>query len=166
MRKLKIPNAFCGTCNQHFYKKPSEILKSKSGKVYCSKICAALPCRREKPCIICGTMILGGACKKTCSPECAKTYQQRPGKIYSSRRPKTQKAVFASPKSRMNFIEFRGSKCELCPYSIKEILNIHHILERKNGGTDEELNLIVVCPNCHTEIHKGIRKIESCKSGN
>ena len=149
----------CGTCNKSFYKKPNEILKSKSGKVYCSKICAAIPCRREKPCVICGTLILGSANKKTCSKMCARMYRERPGKVYTKRRPKTQRAVFASPKSRINFIEYRGNKCELCPYSIKEILNIHHIKERKNGGTDEEYNLIVVCPNCHAEIHKGLKTI-------
>jgi 5-methylcytosine-specific restriction endonuclease McrA len=33
-------------------------------------------------------------------------------------------------------------------------LDIHHIVERKNGGSNEMSNLIAVCPNCHRKAHE------------
>lgn len=31
--------------------------------------------------------------------------------------------------------------------------DIHHIIEKSNGGTDDVSNLIIVCPNHHRIIH-------------
>lgn len=35
-------------------------------------------------------------------------------------------------------------------------LDIHHIVEVKNGGSKQYDNLIALCPNCHRLVHKGI----------
>jgi hypothetical protein len=32
-------------------------------------------------------------------------------------------------------------------------LQVHHIIERNHGGTDDEDNLIVICLACHTDVH-------------
>jgi len=37
-----------------------------------------------------------------------------------------------------------------CEKKEKTILNVHHIVERNNGGTDSPDNLITLCNNCHT----------------
>lgn len=34
-------------------------------------------------------------------------------------------------------------------------LEVHHILELKNGGGDTPLNVIAICPNCHARITHG-----------
>ena len=34
-------------------------------------------------------------------------------------------------------------------------LEVHHIIFRSNGGSDEESNLITLCKTCHTMIHNG-----------
>ena len=34
-------------------------------------------------------------------------------------------------------------------------LEVHHIIFRSNGGTDDERNLITLCEDCHKKIHKG-----------
>lgn len=47
-----------------------------------------------------------------------------------------------------------GQSCELCSYSLT--IDVHHILEKKKGGTDEIENLCVLCPNCHSLIHRNI----------
>ncbi|WP_259399592.1 HNH endonuclease [Pseudoalteromonas sp. SR41-4] len=31
--------------------------------------------------------------------------------------------------------------------------NIHHIVERVKGGTDEMSNLVLLHPNCHRQLH-------------
>lgn len=42
--------------------------------------------------------------------------------------------------------------CAICGWN-ESTCDIHHIIERKNGGNDEINNLIIVCPNCHRIIH-------------
>ena len=34
-------------------------------------------------------------------------------------------------------------------------LEVHHIIFRSNGGTDDESNLITLCEDCHKKVHKG-----------
>lgn len=44
--------------------------------------------------------------------------------------------------------------CSKCGWYVEGVVgDIHHILEQKNGGTDEHNNLTYVCPNCHRLIH-------------
>lgn len=40
------------------------------------------------------------------------------------------------------------------------ILQIHHIIPRKRGGTDEEGNLRILCPNCHATEHYGDSRVK------
>ena len=35
-------------------------------------------------------------------------------------------------------------------------MTIHHIVERYLGGDDSNANLLVLCRNCHGEVHTGI----------
>ena len=48
--------------------------------------------------------------------------------------------------------------CEKCNNDNYSILQVHHIIERCNGGTDEESNLLLLCPNCHMTEHLGYSK--------
>lgn len=46
--------------------------------------------------------------------------------------------------------------CQYCKGKHKdEHLEVHHILFRSNGGSDEADNLITLCHTCHTNLHKG-----------
>jgi len=57
--------------------------------------------------------------------------------------------------------ELAGHRCTIChaPW-----LEIHHIEELSCGGTTEFENLIVLCPNCHTRVHKdGVPSKEELK---
>lgn len=50
-------------------------------------------------------------------------------------------------------------ECEICGNKDKEVLHKHHIIERTELDTSNDfLNLVVVCSNCHNKIHFG--KIE------
>ena len=52
--------------------------------------------------------------------------------------------------------------CSLCGWNVNGVCgDIHHIIERKNGGSNDNSNLTYVCPNCHRLIHSG--KIDKCK---
>ena len=72
-------------------------------------------------------------------------------------------------------IKYKGEKCSICNYNkCKDALEFHHIdpkekdfiiSDRSISFTWDEAKkeldkCIVVCSNCHREIHAGIRKIE------
>ena len=45
-------------------------------------------------------------------------------------------------------------------------LEVHHIVFRRNGGSDEQDNLITLCRVCHDELHNGnivLKKMETAK---
>jgi 5-methylcytosine-specific restriction endonuclease McrA len=49
--------------------------------------------------------------------------------------------------------------CQLC--GKKHIrLEVHHIIFRSNGGTDDENNLITLCETCHKGVHDGNIKLD------
>ena len=59
-------------------------------------------------------------------------------------------------KRTISKILFRSGKgCAICGWN-KAICDVHHIKHRKNGGTDDNNNLVILCPNCHREIHSGV----------
>ena len=57
------------------------------------------------------------------------------------------------PKRTIRKILHRAkAKCCLCEWN-EGICDIHHVIWKKNGGSNNADNLIVVCPNCHSIIH-------------
>ena len=46
-----------------------------------------------------------------------------------------------------------GRRCCVCRRFRPTKLQVHHIVERNAGGTDDEENLIVACFSCHTDVH-------------
>ena len=46
-----------------------------------------------------------------------------------------------------------GRRCCICKRFRPTKLQVHHIVERSKGGSDDEDNLIVTCFSCHTDVH-------------
>ena len=38
----------------------------------------------------------------------------------------------------------------------RKLIEIHHIKEKNEGGTNTDENLVPVCSNCHSKIHLGL----------
>jgi hypothetical protein len=140
------PNTKCIICGKHVYKRPAEIERNK-GRVFCSRSCYGISCRKEKPCVICSTPILAGAHKKTCSRVCANKH--RTGIKYKIKRPKDKVKHYQSLK--ISLLKKRGKVCERCSYNKYEILQVHH--KDKNKSNNKLDNLELICPNCHSEEH-------------
>lgn len=52
--------------------------------------------------------------------------------------------------------------CQYCKNKHKDSkLEVHHIIYRSNGGSNEESNLITLCHTCHQNVHKGIIDLKS-----
>ena len=54
----------------------------------------------------------------------------------------------------------RGPNCEKCHNDNFAIIQVHHIIERSVGGTDDHTNLQLLCPNCHMTHHYGFFRFE------
>lgn len=54
------------------------------------------------------------------------------------------------------------AKCMIC--GIEDIVEIHHIIPKKSGGSNALDNLLVLCPNHHAMLHYGMLKINDMPS--
>ena len=68
-----------------------------------------------------------------------------------------QKGFNYSFSSRKEAVRHRDNyTCQICKAKgKKESLDVHHIIFRSQGGTDDENNLITLCKKCHNDIHTG-----------
>ena len=56
-----------------------------------------------------------------------------------------------------------GYKCRKC--GSKTHLEVHHIVQRKDGGTDNRDNLVTLCHDCHAALHRGEFTLSKPKGG-
>lgn len=56
-----------------------------------------------------------------------------------------------------------GYKCQKCKKKNLR-LEVHHIIFRSQGGTNEPKNLITLCSDCHSKLHNGDFNIKGSKS--
>jgi predicted HNH restriction endonuclease len=98
-------------------------------------------------------------------------------RTYADRRNYLIAAVSKRRRSiRLKAIDHKGSKCQLCGYDrCKEALEFHHLEESsKHFGVSakgytrswekvkrELVKCILVCANCHRELHAGIAAFPS-----
>jgi 5-methylcytosine-specific restriction endonuclease McrA len=143
------PNCTCKICGKPIYRRPSELAR---GPVYCSQKCFGVSCQKPKACLTCGKEYIDyRSDQKFCSRACANV--GRTGiKYRQTASPRRDKAAEGRAVKKRLFDE-RGARCERCGYSDANILVIHHIVRKSDGGSDEAHNLEIVCPNCHAEIH-------------
>lgn len=66
---------------------------------------------------------------------------------------KAKKYQFEFEEVRPLILERDNNKCNKCGRS--ELLDVHHIVYRSAGGTNEPSNLLTLCAVCHAEEHKG-----------
>src|ERR1700676_5196416 len=68
-----------------------------------------------------------------------------------------QKGVNYGFANSKTFVLFRdGYVCQHCKGKSKDKrLHVHHVIFRRNGGSDEESNLATLCKTCHDHVHKG-----------
>jgi 5-methylcytosine-specific restriction protein A len=149
------PNTICTICNTPIYRRPS-ILTNSGGKAYCSRECYGKSCQKIVSCIICNKEMLSSKHSKTCSKECFSISLADPNRKFCKGRKPYASNKYGSRSFKKKLIKERGSCCEICGYNKIPVLHIHHIIEQSNGGSDLASNLIILCPNCHGEVHAGL----------
>lgn len=53
------------------------------------------------------------------------------------------------PDLRKQILERDNKTCQRCGIMSEIGLHLHHIISRKDGGTDSLENLVTLCPSCH-----------------
>jgi predicted HNH restriction endonuclease len=95
----------------------------------------------------------------------------RETRSYADRREVNKASVIKRRKqNKLLLVEYKGGKCERCGYAkCVEALEFHHLdpttKEAKNLGTTAAIEkqkaeadkCILVCANCHREIHRELR---------
>lgn len=58
--------------------------------------------------------------------------------------------------TRAMILDRDGHECQCCHGRHRDSrLEVHHIIYRMNGGSDDQENLITLCHTCHTALHRG-----------
>lgn len=57
--------------------------------------------------------------------------------------------ILYQSKIRQLVLDRDGNTCQICHKIATSALHVHHILKRKEGGTDHLDNLLTVCSRCH-----------------
>lgn len=132
---------------------------TKRQRVFCCQSCAAKYNNRSRvtttkgktkiaTCIRCGQEFLASIhtnkCKCIC-PEC-KMHNRPHYKTNIVTLQDLSKRTFVKILKRMNV------GCSICGWN-ESTCDVHHIIPKKEGGSDNFDNLIVVCPNCHRICH-------------
>jgi 5-methylcytosine-specific restriction endonuclease McrA len=118
--------------------------RKKGLALFCSKSCAASANSSrqqlfDKTCRNCAKdFTTPHITTKYCSVVCKESYLARLRRL--DRRKGLFKKLAALP-------------CELCGYT-RASRDVHHITPISEGGTNDMLNLISLCPNCHRECHE------------
>lgn len=108
----------CAHCGESIIRSKSDYLASKSGKLFCSRVCK----------------------------DTAQTYMKE-----------IQPSHYGDGEFSYREKAFRhySSVCMECGYNKVEALEVHHI--DKNRKNNNISNLEILCANCHTLRHKGLR---------
>ncbi len=160
------PNVKCAYCGLDFWKKPSSIVKSKSGLFFCSREHQTLgfkskdisvtsgptPSSQSNHCLDCGKRIRSSNTKLIRCQRCETKYCIQ--KWLNGDNSASWTGSCKEPKSfvKKHLIKTRGDKCEECGFDKKSpdgrsIIQMDHIDgDYLNNNLD---NLKLLCPNCH-----------------
>jgi hypothetical protein len=50
----------------------------------------------------------------------------------------------------------RGATCEIPDCGFDDVVEIHHLIPTRLGGTNQNSNMLILCPNHHSYIHGGL----------
>lgn len=125
----------------------SKITKEKMSKSVSDWFVKNPPKRQEYICENCGSNFKSKAIKKGRKIHCSECKRIVPQNIRNAKSIKNY-----SKRTQHKILKRAKAKCILCGWG-EATCDIHHIIEKHKGGTDESNNLIIVCPNCHRIIH-------------
>lgn len=139
-------NSICAVCGKKFYKRPSQ----KTGKDFCSISCYGV--WKTKPKL------------KKCE-NCDKTFQykrrdQRFCSLFcAANRPRSERKSGVGKNKSQGILERLssmgwGGKCMIVECDYSKTMDVHRVINGKEGGKYTDDNACAICPNHHAEIHR------------
>tara|TARA_R100000008_G_scaffold16830_1_gene8332 strand:- start:162 stop:665 length:504 start_codon:yes stop_codon:yes gene_type:complete len=154
------PNCQCKHCGKAIYRRPYQL---ETGNVFCSlKCCGKFNREHEVNCPICGKLFLSKLGKQiTCSRSCGNKHgQKRRAEGASYNKFILGRALKAKIANARFLNKGKLPTCEKCANENWNILQVHHIIEKSQGGSNDLDNLMLLCPNCHAQEHLGYCKYQ------
>ncbi len=154
LRKQARYQKTCHQCSNVYY---SKCVNSK----FCTYACSVLNKTREKITVTCdqctntylkSKRLASKSIKHFCSNDCKKTYYKINSKERGIYHGHNGKSALSSYR-KLAFDNF-PHECYHCKYNkYPNVLQVHHLDENRENNNLE--NLRIVCPTCHSELHKG-----------
>lgn len=134
-------------------------------------------------CEVCGKLVEKPyGSNKYCSRECANKHvisqeqkvkiSKTMKKVWEARNVEKPEQIKMRPKKSIldlskrtisKILKRANQGCMICGWN-ESTCDIHHIIPKKHGGTDENENLIVICPNCHRKVHTHKLELDGTKN--
>jgi len=123
---------------------------------------------KKSNCVICGNEIISSiSTKKCCSDKCRRKFRLNYFKLNNYQ---YDKLVIWRKNKKLKAIEYKGGSCQICGYNkCENSLSFHHIEpDKKDFSISSNINwsfekikneldkCVLVCMNCHGEIHSGL----------
>ena len=141
----------CQTCGKTIWRAPWQARVG--GAKFCSRECAAESQRKRVvvTCAYCGKEVYKRPSESKHSKSGLHFCSRRCSGTYFSQSDGSRKYMKRETRRRL---KQRGKSCQICGWNEPEILEIHHIDGNRQNNADE--NLLMVCPNCHVRLSKGL----------
>lgn len=152
----------CVHCGKEFFeewRKDKQTIRHKP-LLYCSRQCANTRCHTSEQRKKTSKTLSEGFLSGRLSPwnKGKKTDLQQYTTFERERGPTS--LLELSSRTVQKIVRRLGLGCSYpgCNWKIEGVVgDIHHIIPKKKGGTDEHSNLTYLCPNCHREVHAGVK---------
>ena len=73
---------------------------------------------------------------------------------------KKERVYSSNGKWRKLFKKYKAA-CQICGF--EDVVEVHHIIPVKNGGSNEAENILILCSNHHKMLHLGMLYVEKIK---
>lgn len=150
----------CEKCNKEFFedwRKDKKTIKKNPVPKFCCRSCAnSREMQQETKLKISKSLIGNKAWNKNLKDS------EKLKKFSTYSRKASPETVFDISSRTLSKILIRLNKpCSYCGWHVEGAVgDIHHIIPKKEGGTNDHSNLTYICPNCHRLWHSGIIKSE------
>lgn len=112
-----------------------------------------MPTRAGRPCPSpgCPRVVRGG--KRYCDEHQAEEYRRQDERRGTA----TQRGYGAGWRDKRDYFIAQNPVCERCGRSAATVA--HHVVRKRDGGSDDPINLKALCQLCHAQVHAAAKEL-------
>ena len=157
-RKVKYVTLICATCGKHFERREQEQKRKENKRAFCSLVCSGIGTKtREKAKKGKSVTLICKGCNNEfsvkaslanrrlyCSKQCHNNHKKL--SLLGENNPNYKHGTNQGAAKNVAKLFYR-QQCILCGFDV--VVEVHHIIPKSNGGTNDAYNLAILCPNHH-----------------